>query len=309
MASRIYGVLRIVLVAGIIAYLAWRIYAGRDALAAIDWHWDLPGLIGALLSALVAYQCLFLAWTMLLRRSGNFAARRLGQYARVWWVSFLYRYVPGKVLLLVERVRLGALVGIPAATGAAITLIETLLSILAGLIVSLLAVSYYADAGGRGTAGIVLVTAAAIALFPWAYRLFCRLSFVRRRYPELATLRLGHLDVLLLLVPYVIYYLLLGVSFYLLVSSLPLFTLADLPGLCGIYALSHVASLIALFAPGGLGVREGAFAVQLGRFAPGGVAEALAIGTRVWFTLVETICYLAVVLFCPPLPSDPDRFR
>jgi len=36
---------------------------------------------------------------------------------------------------------------------------------------------------------------------------------------------------------------------------------------------------------------------------PPGVAEALAIGARVWFTLIELICYVSVILFCPTLPN------
>jgi len=58
-----------------------------------------------------------------------------------------------------------------------------------------------------------------------------------------------------------------------------------------------------LIAPGGLGVREGTLAVQLGLLVPPGVAEALAIGVRVWFTLIELICYVSVVWFCPTLPN------
>jgi len=88
--------------------------------------------------------------------------------------------------------------------------------------------------------------------------------------------------------------------------NLELLTWATLPGLCGIYALSHVVGLIALFAPGGLGVREGALAVQLGRLLPSGIAEALAIGIRIWFTLIELLCYFVVLLFSR---SKPDRFK
>ena len=264
---------------------------------------------GALLSAVLAYQCLVFGWLLLLRKAGYYKALHLVDYARIWWVSYIYRYVPGKVLLLVERARMGAAVGIPPAAGAAITIVETLLAILAGSAMSLLAVAYYAGFDESVVIGVAVLMVGAIFLLPLAYRMFCTVPIVERRYPELATVALRSRDILVTVIPYLIHYLLLGTSFFLLSRSLDLFTWSDLPGLCGIYALSHVISLIAVIAPGGLGVREGAFAVQLSRVVPVGIAEALAIGIRVWFTLIELVCYFVVLVSCPALPGDKRAER
>ena len=304
--SGIFAIARAILLGTIVGYLAFRIYSGRETIAALQLQWDPQSLAVALLSAIVAYQCLFLAWLILLSRSGYYEPAYLRQYLRVWWISFLYRYVPGKVLLVIERARMGAEIGIPAAAGAALTIVETLLAILAGCAVSLLAVSYYADADGRLLGIALLLMLGAMLMFPAAFRWLRDLPFFRSRYPELGAVALGHRDIFISVIPYIFHYLLLGLSFFLVSRSLQLFSWSDLPGLCGIYALSHVISLIALVAPGGLGVREGALAVQLARFVPAGPAEALAVGIRVWFTLVELLCYLGVSLFCR---SSRVRFR
>lgn len=319
-AARAYGVLRVVLLVAILGYLGWQIYQGRPALVSLRPQWDAVSLGSALLSALVAYQSLVLGWLLLLRRSGYYREGHIRPYARIWWISYLYRYVPGKFLLVVERSRLGLAVGIPAVAGAALTIVETLLAILAGSAVSLLAVSFYtADDGGLlvGVAGLAVVI---VLLLPAGFRLLCRTPFVRSRYPELRSVAFGFGDILVCVLPYILHYLMLGLSFMLICRNLQLFDWSALPGLCGVYALSHVVSLIAWVAPGGLGVREGALALQLGRMLPAGVGEALAIGIRVWFTLVELISYLSVLLFCPSLPasspasdsmrrSEPDRLR
>jgi len=315
MTSRIWRVARVILLAAIIGYLGWQVYSGRSTLVSLRLEWDALSLVGALVSALVAYQCLFLAWVILLRRSGYYSAGQLGQYLRIWWVSYLYRYVPGKVLLVAERARMGSAVGVPFAAGAALTIVETLLAILAGCAVSLLAVSYYAADDSRLLTVAIIFALGAVFLFPAGFRLLCNLPPIKKRYPELRSVAFGTRDIITAVIPYIFHYLLLGLSFFLVSRSLNLFSWMDLPGLCGIYALSHVISLVALVAPGGLGVRESALAVQLGRFAPTGVAEALAIGLRIWFTVVELICYLGVLVFCPPLPeaepalSSRDRFR
>jgi hypothetical protein len=201
---------------------------------------------------------------------------------------------------------MGSAVGIPPAAGAALTVVETLLAILAGGAVSLLAVTYYTEADTPLIVGAASIAIVAVFVFPAGFRALCGLRFVRTRYPELASVALGSGDILVSVLPYILHYLLLGLSFFLLSRNLQLFSWATLPGLCGIYALSHVVSLIALFAPGGLGVREGALALQLGRLLPSGIAEALAIGVRIWFTLIELLCYFVVLLFSP---SRPDRFK
>ena len=304
--SRVYGVVRVVLVVAIVGYLCWQMYSGRSALTSLRPQWDILSLGGAFLSAIVAYQCLFVGWVMLLRRTGHYSTGQVKNYLRIWWVSYLYRYVPGKVLLAVERARMGSAVGIPPAAGAALTVVETLLAILAGGAVSLLAVAYYTEADASVVIGAASLAIVAVFVFPAGFRVLCGLRFVRTRYPELASVALSSGDILVSVLPYILHYLLLGLSFFLLSHNLQLFSWQALPGLFGIYALSHVVSLIALFAPGGLGVREGALAVQLGRLLPTGIAEALAIGIRIWFTLIELLCYFFVLLISP---SRPDRFK
>lgn len=301
-----YRIVRVILLIAIVGYLAFQVYAGREALASLHIQWNGLTLAGAFVAAVAAYQCLFLGWAILLQRTGYYSADQLRSYLRIWWVSYLYRYVPGKVLLLVERARLGSAVGIPPVAGAALTVVETLLAILAGSAVSLLAVTYYAAADSQLLFGVAILAAGAIFLFPACFRVVIKSPLISRRFPELESVALGSRDILVAVLPYILHYLLLGLSFFLVSRNLQLFSWSDLPGLCGMYALSHVLSLIALIAPGGLGVREGALAVQLGRFLPTGVAEALAIGMRVWFTLIELLCYFAALFFCP---SKPERFK
>jgi len=308
LSSRIYHLARTIVLAGIFGYLAWRIFLGRGALRSLTLQWNMLSMAGALLAGLLAYQCLFLGWLMLLRRAQCFEPGKLGLYVRIWWVSYLYRYVPGKLLLVVERARMGSAAGIPGTTGAALAIIETLLALLAGGAVSLMSVSWYAGSNDNLLLGVVLLSAGILVLLPSGFRLLCRLPLIRAKYPELQSISLRTRDILVVVVPYVLYYLLLGTSFFLVSRNLQLFSWSILPGLCGIYALSHVVSLLAVIAPGGLGVREGAFAIQLARSVPQGVADDLAIGTRVWFTLIEILCYVGVVSFCPAAPN-PDRHR
>ena len=215
--SRLYAFARFVLVVAIIGYLGWQVVLGRESLLGL--RWDIGDLLLSLLAAVMAYQCLPLAWLLLLRRAGLKGSSHLSAYLRVWWQSYLYRYVPGKVMLLVERARLGRALGIPPVAGAALTIVETLLAILAGSGVSLLAVFFYANATSDLITGSVVLIVLAVALLPIAFRIVTRMKPVRRRFPELEAVELNHTDVLLMSLPYVLHYLLLGLSLFLLVPD------------------------------------------------------------------------------------------
>ncbi|MEE4163654.1 MAG: hypothetical protein V2I25_14220 [Woeseiaceae bacterium] len=301
----LYAVARPILVVGIIGYLVVQLIAGREAIAALEPRMELLSLGGAFIAAVLAYQCLFAAWLLLLRVSGHFEPADLGRYARIWWISYLYRYVPGKLLLVVERARLGRYVGIPASIGAALAGLESVFAILAGSVVGLLALPYYFTGSALGAELVFAgVTFGSLIILPVLSRWITRRSIVRRRYPELDRINLSFATTLLILLPYIAHYALLGLSFFLLAQSVVTLEWQDLAGLCGIYALSHVIGLIAFLSPAGLGVREGTLAIQLWRIAPVGVAEALAIGIRLWFTAVELLCFGLVAGLCPRLPGQ-----
>ena len=304
--SRLYAAIRALLLTGIFAYLAWRIVTGWPAVAAAGFRWDGLGLAAALVAGLAAFQCLLLGWLNLLRKVGCFQVRYLGLYARIWWVSYIYRYVPGKVLLVVERARMGTAVGIPAGVGVALAIVETLLATLSGAWVSLLAVSYYAGITEWLFGGGVLLSLGLLLLLPVGYRLLCRLPVIRLRYPELGAVDLRFRDVLVAMVPYILHFLLLGLSFFLWSRSIEPFPWSVFPGLCCIYALSHVVGLVTVISPGGLGVREGVLSVQLGRLIAPGIAEIIAVGARVWFTLIELACLGGVLVFCPRPPRERE---
>ena len=307
--ERTYAVIRLLVLATILGYLAWRIYDGRDALGATTLRWSTVDIMAAFASAALALQCLPIAWLILLKRLGLYRAGHLGDYAYIWWTSFLYRYVPGKVMLVIERARMGRTVGIPPVVGGGLAVVETLLAVLAGSAVSLFAVGYYAAGDGLAIFAFAAAAAVAVFLLPTVFVRLKSSKSVQRRFPELDAVKLSRRDLAIVLLPLVLHYLLLGLSFFFVARGFTALTLRDLPGLTGIYALSHVISLVALIAPAGLGVREGALAVQLYRLLPGGVAEALAIGIRVWFTLVELVSYLAVVVLAPRRSREPENER
>jgi hypothetical protein len=303
--SRAYSLARSLLLLAIVGYLSWRIGSGWPAIRDLTFDWHGPTLVGAVVSGLLAYQFLFFGWLILLWRSDYFEARHLPAYGHIWWVSYLYRYVPGKLLLVVERARMGPAVGIPPAVGATLAVVETLLAMVAAAWLSLLAVSFYAGDQARIVWMIGLLSLAGVALLPVGSRWILSRPILMKRYPELARAAVQPSSIVWALPAFALFYVFQGLSFFLWARSLQPFPWSDLPGFCGIYAMSHLLGLVTMIAPGGLGVREGALAIQLARTFAAGVAEAVAVGLRLWFTLVELISFGVAMLVSPRLPDAP----
>src|SRR2546422_9349251 len=69
----------------------------------------------------------------------------------------------------------------------------------------------------------------------------------------------------------------------------------------GAFTLGYILGLLALFAPGGVGVRELVLVGLLAPFLGSGGAVAVSVASRVLLTLTEA----AAVLLTPPPPPPP----
>jgi len=94
-------------------------------------------------------------------------------------------------------------------------------------------------------------------------------------------------DAALLLVLYAATWVGYGVAFSLFVSSLAPVSPGLWPRLAGVNALAFVAGFVAVFAPGGIGVREAALTVLLLPVFPGGVRVLIAAASRLWLVGTE----------------------
>jgi len=80
-----------------------------------------------------------------------------------------------------------------------------------------------------------------------------------------------------------------GLGFALFVGAMADPAPGSIPTLMGICTAGYLAGWAAVFVPGGLGVREGVYALLLAEVLPGPVAAAIAILSRLWLTAVELL--------------------
>lgn len=233
-------------------------------------------------------------WHLVLRRLG--AVVGFHATARVWFLSSLGRYIPGKIWQFVGAAHLGAAVGLePFATVTSLAL-QTGFSLLAAALVAvyLLPPDVMASVGAGVDILRWLAPALLLLVHPRvigaALALFQRVT--RRATAEWAG---GWGDGLLLLALSVVGWLLFGVALYLFVSALVPLEWSSVRLLAGAHALSFLVGYLVFIAPAGLGAKEGALALLLASLIPAPVATLVAVAARLWSVVSEVIPALALL--------------
>ncbi len=241
---------------------------------------------------LVTYALLVQVWRLILREWK--ASLSFGDAVRIWCVSNLGKYIPGKVWQIAAMGKLAKNASVPPAAAAGSAILNTLVNIAVGFAVGVVAGFKSLDALSQGHAtlgiGVTILAIGGVLLLP---AMIPRLTAVARRVTG-RDLDLGTLPIRAVYIAIggnVVAWLLYGWSFQLLVHGV----LGRAPGhfadYVAAYALSYVIGYLAFFIPGGLGAREGMLALSLGALNLANPKEALAIAivSRLWLTILEVI--------------------
>jgi hypothetical protein len=93
---------------------------------------------------------------------------------------------------------------------------------------------------------------------------------------------------------YMLWWGITGIAFGLFVASVAGWGRVDVAAAAGMFAVAYAAGFLALFAPGGIGVREGVLAAMLP--LPFSVAVVIAGLARLLMTAIEAACVLPLFL-------------
>jgi uncharacterized membrane protein YbhN (UPF0104 family) len=226
--------------------------------------------------------------------------------ARIWFISNLGRYVPGKVWQIGAMGALAQEAGVSSVAAVGSALVVNLVNLLAGCLV-------VAVAGSRLVAGYGPALITALVVFcvmvigsPWLLPPLVRLA-VRVTGRNIPIPAIPPLAIIFAVAGCSLAWNLYGIAFHDL-------TVALFGGAAGrpsyytaVFTLSYLAGYITLFAPGGIGVREATLVTLLAAagLETGSHATALAIASRLWLTVIEAAPGL--ILLAIRRPKSPIR--
>jgi len=262
----------------------------------LQWRVDPARLLLAALLVWAMYALLIASWRVMLTAWGE----RLDGWsaARIWTVSNLGKYLPGKVWAIAGMALMARQAGVSpaAATGSAVVL--QVVSIGTGAAVAALTGAAALERARPGALlGLWVLVAAAVAgmtllLWPPVLRRLLRLVLpdAAAVTPPLPAILFGAAANVVAWVGY-------GVALWLLARGLLPAAPLGVRGAIAVFTASYLAGFLALIAPGGLGVREGLFILMLQGPIGLGAATALALASRVLLTVTELGAAVPFLIF------------
>jgi hypothetical protein len=287
-------VIQVVALAAVLFFLGWAFRGAWQEAKPLLREADLREVALSTL-VLISYYLLFtVAWQRMLGAWGLRIPYFVALQAEM--ASILAKYVPGTVWIPAARVaalRRAGYRDTPLVLGSMI--MEAGLSALAGILVFLVSLTTVGFSDAPVLPLLVLALIAVVGLHPrvftpgvrWALRPFGASDLPPLPYPTM----LG------LLLFYCFTWLVGGTAVFFLIRSLgedP--SVADIPYLGGVAAVSAIVAFLSLITPSGLGVREASMYALLLAVTTKGVALGVTVLNRLTITIVEAALLLVGAL-------------
>lgn len=218
-----------------------------------------------------------------------------------WFYSQLGKYLPGKIWLVLGRFYFYESKGKSKKNISVALYFEMVTMIAAAGLIFLAALILHQEIGlfysWRGYGWLVLLAFFGLAfLHPSVLQRILNWVLVRwKREP--ISLSISYAQVLWILFVCILSWIAGGIGFYFFIDSIYPVASQYILFLTGALAASSMLGLIAIFAPSGLGVREGALVYLLSFVMATPVAVIISILTRIWMTLIEIGLIGMVYLF------------
>ena len=266
-------VLVLVLVGGV-GYTLWLSFQDPQ-LADFAWHfYPVPIGIGLLLMLSTSLSTSLL-WLVIFRSLGGRVETRPG--CRIYMVTNLGKYLPGKVMHAAGRVALLQERRQPASIVVTSVLVELVLSLMGAALLSLIAVPGLLRQPGFAEHATLLTIISLLALPAGLIGLHPRvmgpvLKLASRMLPsragELCTDLPPYRTTLLLLVSYMLLWFVMSMGLFATAHTVYPLEWDRLPGMAGIAAISYLFGLAVPIAPAGIGAREGLMTALLSTLMP-----------------------------------------
>ena len=255
--------------------------------SAISCDWTYLVLAAALLC--VHFLMCALLWHEL--TVANETAIDRGEAIRAWFYSLLGKYFPGKILLWAGRVLPYRRAGHGVKRVTACFILELAFQLLAACIIGLVALAYAPDSPLQDyrRAAWLLIIVLAGAIHPRVLQSLLNLGLrILRREP--VTIEIKVRQMLVLFLGYLTNSLVLGAAFLLFVKALYPVGADQFLYLTAAFLIAGSIGILSVFAPGGLGVREGGLMLALCVIMPQPAAAVIVLAARVWTTAGELLC-------------------
>lgn len=284
-----------VLVAAAVYYLVWTVVANWDDLRAFDWDVDAPLLIASTAAHVAVLAWGVWVWGRVLRCFAHPPVGN-GTLQRIWFLSSLARYIPGKVFQFVAVAQLSNAAGLSGAVLLTSLVVHTGMALLSAMLLSAWTLTGPLFPALPPVPIGIAATVLSLLLVHPAF-LNAAIGFIPRLLKKKVIRWEGSwIDGIGVLALSVVSWILYGGAYYLFLASLTDIPSSAIPMLSGVNALSFVIGYVSIVTPAGAGVREAAMTQLLLPLVPEPVGAVLSIASRLWTIAAELLGGALVLL-------------
>ncbi|MGQ9629865.1 MAG: lysylphosphatidylglycerol synthase domain-containing protein [bacterium] len=276
----------ILIIAVVLLFMGRSLYRNWSGIREYRFHINLLLLAAAFAGSAISLISGAMGWVFVLSRLG--VKLPLGKGMRIWVLSQLGRYIPGKLWLVLGKFYFAQEAGISRITVSASIVVELTADLAGGMFVFLLSLPFFGSLAwmGRMYFAFAIIPISLILLHPRI--LEGGINFgLKMAKKEPVTLPLRYRDVLGIVGFFTFRWFIQGGSFFLLIGSVhrvagEVFLIA-----AGTFSISWILGFLSFFAPSGLGVREGIMALLLARYLPSPLELIVPFLSRIVLTSTE----------------------
>ena len=222
------------------------------------------------------------------------------QYSRAI-TAYLYsipgKYIPGKVFLLLARLPSYQEQKIPVKKVTICFLLENMCTLLGAALLFIISLFFFPNnmLGNYKWAAILLIVVFFVCLNPKILNFFFSiLEKITKK--EGFQVPMTYVQILKTVLFFVLNWIVLGIGVYMLTCSICPVKPSQFLYVSGVYALSIIIGILAVFSPSGIGVREGILLLGFGMIMDKNYALIISIVARLWSTVAELVLVLIAFL-------------
>jgi uncharacterized membrane protein YbhN (UPF0104 family) len=282
-------VLTVIVVAVIFYFLIRSLVVNWNKIPFAQLRFDAGYVIVSFLFLFAYFLLLTQGWSRIVAELDGTLPYRKALY--IMSTSQIAKYLPGGIWYTLGRVYLGKTAKIREEIGLLSVIFETFLLMLTDLVIFLVAINFLGSKTVLSPMlSVIFIVIILVLLYPPLLNALLNIALKLLRRPRV-TLKVKYINILKLSAYFFAVWICQIAGFYALINSIYPLTPAQIPSITAAYTLSWITGFIVLFAPGGLGVREGMMSILLAPVLPSPLAIVISFITRIWITFFELVMF------------------
>lgn len=291
-SKKIKGIIKAVFAAAVIFFLVKYFYDNWDAFSSLKIEPDIGVFIGAFLLYFAYKLTLASLWHYITKLDK--ASIKYGKAVTAYLYSILGKYIPGKVFMLAARIPAYERENVPVRKVTVCFLLENVCTLLGAAFLFLISLLFFPNdvLKDYAWAVVIFIIVFFVCINPKIINFFLRLIGKLLKKDDME-IPFGYIEMLKVVALFILNWLIVGAGFYLLAKSIYPVEFSQMLYVAGVYGLSAIIGIICIFAPSGLGVREGIMVLGLSLIMPEEYAVIIGVVSRLWATLAELFLIFA----------------